>query len=239
MTTLAGTGQRRRIEIGGENYCHRYARWQWSSRLRDLSARIALVGASLAGASLADANLRWARLAGASLAGASLAGANLRGADLADADLAGANLRGANLRGADLASASLAGANLRGANLASASLASASLCDADLTSANLAGVNLLGTNLAGARLADGLVINKTPIQIQTPMYWIIIFDNCMAIGCQFHLISDWFKFDDRKIIEMDNRHALKWWNQWKPLLHEICRVEERGGVGEMQQDDAP
>ena len=195
---------------------------------------IALVDADLAGANLRGANLRGANLRGANLRGANLRDADLRDADLRDADLADADLRwarlaGANLTGANLASASMRDADLRGTNLAGANLASASMRDADLADADL----------AGARLADGLAINKTPIQIQTPMYCIIIFDNHMIIGCQFHSISDWFRFDDRKIIEMDNRHALKWWNQWKPLLHEICRVEERGGVGEMQQVAAP
>jgi uncharacterized protein YjbI with pentapeptide repeats len=112
---------------------------------------------------------------------------------------------GANLYGADLSRANLSGANLYGANLSRA----------DLSRANLYG-------------ADGekTTIKKMPIQISGLRWHIIIFDNDMRIGCEYHSLADWWSFDDARISEMDEE-ALDFWNQYKTLLQGICAATGR------------
>ena len=170
--------------------------------------------------------------AGADLYGAHLYSADLSGADLYGANLRGADLRGANLRGAYLRGAYLNGADLNGAYLYGAYLYGANLFGADLRGANLFGADLRGADLFGADLrgADGekIKISKTPLQILTEVYDIIIFDSHMKIGCEFHSIKDWWKFSDKEIIAMDNSTAKKFWDAWRSPLMSICKANGRG-----------
>ena len=155
-------------------------------------------------------------------------GANLAGAYLDGANLAGANLDGANLDGANLAGAYLARANLAGAYLARANLARANLDGANLDGANLARANLAGAYLARAKLSEDITISKTPIQLQGIGPWpVIIFDQHMKIGCQFHSLAEWEAFDNRKIIAMDGRDAAKFWATNKDLLLGLARAHGR------------
>ena len=125
----------------------------------------------------------------------------------ANAYLHDANLRGAYLRGADLRGADLYGANLRGADLHGANLYGANLYDAD---------------------GEKIIIEKVPIQILTDTYDIIIFDAHMQIGCEFHLLSDWLGFSNKRISEMDGTKARRFWELWKAPLKEICKANGRG-----------
>ena len=149
----------------------------------------------------------------------------------AKADLGGADLRGAYLRGAALGGAALGGADLRCADLGGADLRGADLGGADLGGAALGGADLGGAYLRGAYLrgadSEKIKITKTPIQVLTDVYDIIIFDSHMRIGCEFHSLKDWWSFDDRRILEMDNSTALKFWKTWKKPLRAICRSNER------------
>jgi len=43
----------------------------------------------------------------------------------------------------------------------------------------------------------------------------------MQIGCENHMISEWWEFDDRQILKMDGKAALNWWRTWKPILQQI------------------
>ena len=94
------------------------------------------------------------------------------------------------------------------------------------------GADLYGANLRGADLygADGekIKISKTPLQILTEVYDIIIFDSHMKIGCEFHSIKDWWKFSDKEIIAMDNSTAKKFWDAWRSPLMSICKANGRG-----------
>jgi len=190
-----------------------------------------LRGAYLRGADLSDANLRGANLSDAYLSDANLSDADLRGADLSDAYLSDANLRGANLRGADLSDADLSDANLRGANLRGAYLRGADLSDADLSGAdlsdaNLSGAYLSGANLSGAYLSElssicGLTGNLREVKaIQADIWPVTYTATHMQIGCQFHLLSEWWAFNDEEIGRMDSK-ALDWWAVWKPILKQI------------------
>jgi hypothetical protein len=43
----------------------------------------------------------------------------------------------------------------------------------------------------------------------------------LQIGCERHLISDWWFFDDERIEEMDGKQALDFWGQWKLILQQL------------------
>ena len=137
-------------------------------------------------------------------------GANLYGADLYGADLYGADLRGANLDGADLYGADLEGANLRSANLRGA----------NLRGADLRGANLDGADLRGARL-DGEKLTKTPLQLNSLKWFVLISDKYLRIGCQRFTIEEWKNFDDETIVKMDFA-ALKFWRKWKASIIALC-----------------
>jgi hypothetical protein len=163
-----------------------------------------------------------ANLWGANLRGANLRCANLWGANLEDANLWGANLEGANLRGANLLDANLEDANLEGASLRDANLEGANLRGANLRGANLEGANLEGANLEGANLW-GVAGNRKEIKsiFSSEQYPITYTAEYLQIGCQRHLISDWWEFDDRRILEMDGRDALKFWREWRDAIRVI------------------
>ncbi len=164
--------------------------------------------ANLGYANLGYANLGYANLGGANLRGANLRGADLRGADLGYANLGGANLGYANLRDANLRDANLRDANLRGANLRGADLRGADLRGADLSCANLSG-------------ATGNMLEIKSVQCYL---WPVTYTaDRMQIGCQAHLISEWWAFSDLEVERMDSQ-ALAWWAIWKPILQNIIEV---------------
>ena len=107
--------------------------------------------------------------------------------------------------------ANLEGANLRYANLEGANLRYANLMDADLRYANLWGANL---GCAGGNLTH----IKSVFCEQYPVTYTA---DVMQIGCENHMISEWWEFDDRQILKMDGKAALKWWRKWKPILQQI------------------
>ena len=167
-----------------------------------------------------------------------LEAANLSDANLSDAYLSGANLRGANLRGAYLSDANLSGANLSDANLSGANLRDANLSGAYLSDANLSGANLRVANLSGANLIDAnlrdakwgnITISRSPLHVSIPNEWAIaILDTHMQIGCELHSLSEWAAFDDSRIAQMDGRHALRFWRQYKAVLLAMAAADNRG-----------
>ncbi len=199
------------------------------ANLRDAN----LSGANLSGAYLSDANLRGANLSGAYLSGANLrdanlSGANLSGAYLSDANLSGANLSGAYLSDANLSDAYLSGAYLSGANLSGANLSDANLSDANLSGANLSGAYLSGAYLSGAKWGN-ITISRSPLHVSIPNEWaIVILDTHMQIGCELHSLSEWAAFDDSRIAQMDGRHALRFWRQYKAVLLAMAAADGRG-----------
>jgi hypothetical protein len=122
----------------------------------------------------------------------SLRGANLRAANLRDADLGGANLRAADLRGANLGDAYLGGANLDGADL------------------------------DGAYLGDGITVTKAPLQIAGLWWHVLIWDNHMQIGCEFHSHADWAAFSDDDWLRMGGKEALLMKRTQYPALDILC-----------------
>jgi len=165
-----------------------------------------------------------ANLWGADLRDANLMGANLIDANLRDANLRDADLRGANLRGADLMGANLRDADLRGANPIDANLMGANLRDANLMGANLRGADLRGADLRGADLANCNGNFKHMKSVFCEQYPVTYTVDVMQIGCQRHSIAEWWEFDDKRILEMDGKTALKWWRIWKPILKQIIEA---------------
>jgi hypothetical protein len=90
-------------------------------------------------------------------------------------------------------------------------------------SINLRYANLEGANLEGAYLVD-VIGNSKEIKTIICSEWSIVYTNeIMKIGCQEHLIKDWFEFDDDRISSMHSS-ALVFWQKWKPILKLI--IEE-------------
>jgi len=168
--------------------------------------KLVLIGADLQGINLSKADLREA---------------NLIRTELSDANLCGANLCRADLTGADLRRTKLQGTNLRGANLREADLTGADLREANLYGANLRRTNLTGADLKEANLCETLGNSKEIKTIQTNRYLINYTNQVMQIGCENHLIEDWFNFDDEVILRMEGEAALSWWKHWKPILKQI------------------
>ena len=132
-----------------------------------------------------------------------------------------------DLRGADHTRANLRGADLTRANLSMANLSGADLSMANLSGANLSRANLSMANLSWANLSGDIKIQKQPIQVDAIKYYVLIFDAHMKIGCEFHTLSEWWEFDDKRIVEMDGKCALEFWRKWKSPLQAICEAEGR------------
>jgi len=144
------------------------------------------------------------------------------------ANLSGAYLSGAYLSGAYLSGAYLSGANLSGAYLSGAYLSGANLSGAYLSGANLSGAYLSGAYLSGAKWRDGITISKPPIQLFGLHWRVTILDDHMQIGCELHKLSDWAKYDDRRIAEMSGRVALRFWAAHKDVLLGLAKSAGRG-----------
>ena len=129
--------------------------------------------------------------------GASLRGADLRGADLSNADFRGAVLRGVNFRVAAL----------RGVNFRGAALSGADLSGADLRGAKLSHCSGNRSEIKSIFISDIYPITYTYDQLQ--------------IGCERHKISQWWEFDNKKILSMNGNTALKFWDKNKELIKMI------------------
>ena len=57
-------------------------------------------------------------------------------------------------------------------------------------------------------------------------YRITVTDKHIKIGCQQHLKSEWYNFQEGEIIEMDGKKALKFWRIFKPLAEQLGLFEE-------------
>ena len=132
----------------------------------------------------------------------------------------------ANLRGADLEFADLEGANLGGADLKFANLKFANLWGADLKFANLEGADLEGANLGGA--AGNLKHLKS---IFLEQYQITYTSDILQIGCERHPITEWWEYDDERILNMNGKSALKFWRKWKDQIKQIIEMSPAEPTG--------
>lgn len=56
----------------------------------------------------------------------------------------------------------------------------------------------------------GSLLKHKPIWVLGLQWTVTILDDSMKIGCQSHSLTDWERFTDREIAEMDGRNAVKW-----------------------------
>jgi hypothetical protein len=117
-------------------------------------------------------------------------------------------------------------ASLYGANLTRANLTRANLYGANLYGANLYGANLTHANLYGA---SGNLNHLKSVFCDT--YPVTYTAEVMQIGCQRHKLEDWWNFDDKRILEMDGKQALKFWRIWKPILQQIIATSPATATG--------
>ena len=112
-----------------------------------------------------------------------------------------------------------AGADLRGADLRGANLSGANLSGADLSCADLR-----GADLSEIRSLWGATGNMAEIKsVQCDLWPVTYTADKMQIGCQIHMISEWWSFSNSEIERMDSQ-ALAWWAIWKPILQKIIEV---------------
>ena len=69
-------------------------------------------------------------------------------------------------------------------------------------------------------------VAKFCITVRTSKYYCTISDKHMAIGCKNYTFSEWENFTEEEIRKMDT-NAWEWWTQWKPILFEILKVENK------------
>ncbi len=63
--------------------------------------------------------------------------------------------------------------------------------------------------------------------IRTREYYCTISDTHIAIGCRInYTFSEWENLTEQEIRKMDT-DAWEWWTQWKPILFEILKVENK------------
>ena len=70
----------------------------------------------------------------------------------------------------------------------------------------------------------------SPICVTGLKYPVTIIDQRMMIGCEFHLISEWREFDDRRIAQMDGLSASRFWRTHRKTLLAICDAERPNGA---------
>lgn len=95
---------------------------------------------------------------------------------------------------------------------------------ADLSYANLSYADLSDANLSDARSLWGVIGNLSEIKsVQCDLWPVTYTAEHMQIGCQLHLLSEWWAFGDEEISSMDSK-ALEWWKVWKPILEKIIKA---------------
>ena len=164
--------------------------------------------------------------AGYDLRGSNLSYSDLRGSNLSDSLLRGSDLRGSNLKGSILRGSDLNYSNLRGSNLSYSDLRGSNLSYSDLSYSDLRGSKLSGSILSCSN-GKRIKIKKTPLQILGLQWPVIIFDSHMKIGCEFHSIKEWDKFNNDSINYMGS-NALEFWKQNKSAIMIFCEANERG-----------
>ena len=130
-----------------------------------------------------------------------------------------------NLGYANFSRANLSDANLSGANLSGADLSRADLIRADLSDANLSGADLSRADLNRADL-NSCTGNRSEIKsiFTFKTYPITYTDKVMQIGCERHELSEWWDFDDARIVKMDGKKALKFWRESKDIIKQIIEL---------------
>ena len=128
------------------------------------------------------------------------------------------------------------------ANLRSANLRSANLSYADLSYANLSYANLSYADLSYADLittsANCAIGNMREIKTVLLDTWSVTYTaDHLHIGCERHLITEWWDFDDDRIARMDIK-ALGWWKKWKDFIRQAIEMSPAVPTGREESDAA-
>ena len=143
----------------------------------------------------------------------------------------------ADLSSADLSYADLSYADLRSADLSNSDLRSADLSNSDLRYADLRDANLRYADLSTSRI-NCAIGNMAEIKTLLLEVWPITYTaEHLHIGCERHLISDWWDFDDDRIARMDIK-ALGWWKKWKDFIRQAIEMSPAVPTGREESDAA-
>ena len=153
-------------------------------------------------------------------------------ANLSDSNLSGSNLRGSNLSGSNLRDSNLRGSNLSGTNLSDTNLSDSNLRDSNLRGSNLSGTNLSDSNLSDTNL-NHTAGNRNEIKslFLSETYSITYTSEVLQIGCESHLIADWWEFDNKRIAEMDGKTALTFWKKYKAFIKQAIELSPAKPTG--------
>ena len=135
---------------------------------------------------------------------------------------------------ADLSYSNLSGSNLSYSNLSGSNLSYSNLSGSNLSYSNLSYSDLSGSNLRGSNLRYSIGNCENIKSMQCDMWLVSYTETTLNIGCQTHLISEWFSFSDDEIARMDSQ-ALKWWAIWKPILQKIIEVSPAVPTGYVEK----
>jgi uncharacterized protein YjbI with pentapeptide repeats len=97
-----------------------------------------------------------------------------------------------------------------------------------LRNANLRNANLRYANLRYAKRGDWTIKNQ-PIQIYGLKYDVMIFSEHMEIGCEHHSFDDWSNFTNDRILKMDGKDALRFWEDNQFMLLSLCEKQANEG----------
>jgi len=56
----------------------------------------------------------------------------------------------------------------------------------------------------------------------------------LQIGCENHSTSEWKEFDNKRILEMDGKQALTFWNNYKDYIFQTIELSPAESVGEVK-----
>jgi len=79
----------------------------------------------------------------------------------------------------------------------------------------------------GGTIWGGTTTRMQPLFLAGLTWPVTITDSHMTIGCQTHSLTEWWSYDNRTIIAMDSRNALKFWRAHKAMLRGLCEATGR------------
>ena len=88
--------------------------------------------------------------------------------------------------------------------------------------------DLAGADLANAKIRSGITITRAPLAIHGLTWPVVIYDEHMQIGCEFHSLVEWAAFDNDSIARMDPRNAPTFWRAHKATLLALAAADGRG-----------
>ena len=97
---------------------------------------------------------------------------------------------------------------------------------ADLSGADLSGADLSGADLCETRVADGLTIDRSPLQILGLRRPVIIFDHHTKIGCQLRSIQEWRSLSESDVVEIYN-DSVDFWRSARDALLLLAETDGR------------